>query len=354
MPVYAAAADATEAILVGYVYAEDHEVAPSASEPRSSHKRSFDAHASFLSWAAGSGPRDVVVGVSLAKERLNLLKILRDISPEEVCRLRLPASVRDTFPAEVLSHVETPLDTMATLAHLMEDHFDIGKHYRRQWMILEDERNYKRLSSGHRATVRTDQAVPVWGSIFPDNVAVVSRSAARDSEPNEFSSVKRSIFSRSKLVVVAGKPISVPENVDTVKFGLHIASQDLAENAHAASTAAKKRAALADPPSATAIRPVKTLLFVITYFANGPRAYTVDQITWAIGNASRYYAVSAYGRLVTFDVTIRTVDLSLNNTGYPSHTEIENEARTKLTGDNWNNFDHWYDTLLMSWMNYAH
>eukprot|EP01122_Echinamoeba_exundans_P017792 TRINITY_DN9747_c2_g1_i1.p1 TRINITY_DN9747_c2_g1~~TRINITY_DN9747_c2_g1_i1.p1 ORF type:complete len:1147 (-),score=225.93 TRINITY_DN9747_c2_g1_i1:55-3495(-) len=339
MPVFAEIDGQAESILVGYVFSEEEDFNNNVGQTNQHHKRTLDAHETFLQWATSGDLSDISLGVELARNRLSALKNLRSIDAESVCHMRIPAQIRASLPQQVLVYIETPLDTTALLAHAMEDHFDTKQHFRHNKIMLEDDTSFDRFASGHRANIRTDNPVPVWGFIFPgESKAVISRSAAREAEPNEFASLKRSV-SDTKIAVVAGKPVAIPSNVDVYQFGLRVAALDVSGGAKI-STSNKKRATLADPPSSTAIRPVKTLLYIYAFFANSPRTVTVEQITYSIGNASRYYETSTFGRIVTLDLTVRMVTLSKNNTEYTGSGAVEAEARTLVT-DDFNTFDHW-------------
>jgi hypothetical protein len=337
MPVFASLNGQADAIHVGYVFSDEF-FENNVGQTDKHHKRRLDAHETFLQWATSGDLSDISLGVELARNRLNALKCLRSIDAESVCHMRIPSSIRSTLPEEVLPYIEKPLDTVALLSHVMEDHFDTRTHFRHNKIMLEDDTTFDRFSSGNRANIRTENPVPVWGFIFPGEFkAVISRSAAREAEPNEFASSKRSV--ETKIAVVAGKPVSLPSNVDVYQFGLRVAALDTSSAAKMP-LSSQKRAVLADPPSSTAIRPVKTVIYVYAFFANSPRTVTAEQITYSIGNASLFYELATFGRIVTFDLTVRLVTLSKNNTLYDSATAVETEAKT-LVAENFNNYDHW-------------
>eukprot|EP01122_Echinamoeba_exundans_P016869 TRINITY_DN868_c0_g1_i7.p1 TRINITY_DN868_c0_g1~~TRINITY_DN868_c0_g1_i7.p1 ORF type:complete len:1197 (-),score=127.48 TRINITY_DN868_c0_g1_i7:1298-4888(-) len=346
-----------EAHLVGYVFLSGQEVTkpyePSFGHHHHDHgsvdrvaKRSIsiDAHELFVSWIkewsdSGSSPEDISRGISLAKNRLNMLRELAQNDADAACRLRLPLRYRAVLPSEVRGFVEEPIDEEITLTHIMEDNFKERKHRHIMAASRPNQPPFDRISSGHRAQIRTDRPVPVWGFIIDKFMMVISSSAARAAEPSETfgSAVKRS--ANQKIVVVGGKPIVIDPSISVEEFGRHISANDFQPIPEESHLDGRRRSIMADLPSATAIRPTKTVLYIATNFADELPWHTLADRVEMMSEAEKWYRSSFFGKIQRFEATY----IFLNVTRVPGmdHKTVEAEARNLTAPLDWNSFDHW-------------
>jgi hypothetical protein len=340
--------------LVGYVFLAGQETAISnmltvdhhhVDRPHGWMKRDFstNVHDEFLRWVeawseGANAAADLSRGISLAHERLGMLRELARTNADAACRLRLTLRYRGVLPAEVRALVEEPLDGEVTLAHIMEDNFKEWKHRRIVSATRSGQPPFHRYSSGHRAKIRTDRPVPVWGFVIDGYIMVISSSAARAAEPEEsVGSIKRS--QREQLVIVGGKPMAMDSSISVDEFGRHIAANDLQPIPEAAHPDSRKRSIAADPPSATAIRPRKTVLYIVTNFANEFPWHEPSERFQMMKDAETWYRTSFYGKIQTLDVT--TIFLNVTRQNNMTHELVEAQARNLTSGLDWDSFDHW-------------